>query len=350
LPIQENVPLAPMTTLGIGGAARYFLPARDEQEVAAGVHWAGEQGLPLFVLGGGSNIVVADEGFPGLVLRMELRGLNLVEEPDGIIALEAAAGEDWDQAVELAVSRNLAGIECLSGIPGTVGGTPVQNVGAYGQEVSETLVWVRALDRRSGCVVTLSNADCRFSYRQSIFNTAQPERYVVLAVTYRLRRNGEPALGYADLQKELAGTPTPSLAQVRDAVRRIRERKAMLLVPGDPDGHSAGSFFKNPVVSRAHFERIQGTAPGPVPHYPAGRDETQVKLAAAWLIENAGFRKGCTRGRVGISSKHTLALVNRGGASARELLALAREIQDGVNQKFGIELRPEPIFVGFSGV
>lgn len=343
--IQEDVPLAPLTSLRIGGPARYFAEARSEQDVLSSAQWAEEAGVPLFVLGGGSNIVVSDDGFPGMVLRIALRGVSRQESNAGV-TLTCAAGEGWDGVVQRAVEQDLAGVECLSGIPGTVGGTPIQNVGAYGQEVSETIASVRALDRATGRIVTLSGADCGFSYRQSAFNTAERGRYVVLAVAFSLRRNGAPTIEYAELEKEFAGPGTPALTAVREAVLRIRTRKAMVIVPGDRDSLSAGSFFKNPVVPREQFEQIAGSAHGPVPHYPVPGSD-RVKLAAAWLIEKAGFHMGYSRGRVGISSRHTLALVNRGGASARELLDLMREVQRGVKDSFGIELDPEPLFIGF---
>jgi UDP-N-acetylmuramate dehydrogenase len=333
--ISENLPLAPLTTLGAGGPARYFLEAASEEQVRQGVDWAASRQLPLFVLGGGSNVLIADAGWPGLVLRIALRGVTQSGE-----VFEAAAGEDWDALVARAVAGGYAGIECLSGIPGSVGGTPVQNVGAYGQEVSETITEVRALDRTSGGVVTLGNAGCGFRYRQSIFNSGERGRYIVLRVTYCLRPGGEPRIEYADLKAHFAGR-RPILAETREAVRAIRHRKAMLIVEGDEDCRSAGSFFKNPVVPESAICNLQSA----MPHWTAGPG--QVKLAAAWLVENAGFPKGWRRGAVGISSKHSLALVNRGGATAAEILALAREIQERVAEQFGVRLEMEPVLVGF---
>lgn len=343
--IQEYFPLAPLTTLGIGGPARYFVEARGDEDVLFAAQWAEQAGVALFVLGGGSNIVVSDDGFPGQVLKIALRGVSR-QNGGGHVTFTGAAGEEWDGFVQRAVAQDLAGLECLSGIPGTVGGTPIQNVGAYGQEVSETIASVRALDRTTGCIVTLSNTDCGFSYRRSAFNTSERDRYVVLAVSFNLRLNGEPSLKYAELEKEFAGPGTPALAAVREAVLRIRARKAMVIVPGDQDCRSAGSFFKNPIVSPEQFQRIAGAAHRPVPHYPVPGSDS-LKLAAAWLIEQAGFHKGYSRGRVGISSRHTLVLINRGGASARELLGLMQEVQRGVKGSFGIELHPEPLFIGF---
>lgn len=347
----QNVPLAPLTTLGVGGPAQFFASATSEQEVTNGLSFAVERGLPVFILGGGSNLLVADEGFPGLVLQISLKGAEFEADKD-TVTVRAAAGEEWDGLVAESVRRNLQGIECLSGIPGLVGGTPVQNVGAYGQEVSETIVSVRALDRTEGKTVELSNAKCEFQYRKSIFNSTERDRYIVLSVTYRLQPGGRPAVRYADLQRRFERTPEPTLQEVRDAVRDIRQSKGMLIVPGDPDCRSAGSFFKNPVISRSEFERIaeEAQAAGMLvagalpPHYPAG--EELVKLPAAWLIEHAGYRKGYSRGSVGLSSRHVLAIINRGGARAADVLELVAEITSRVQDRFGVGLKPEPVFVG----
>jgi len=343
--IQENVPLAPRTTLGIGGPARFFTNASSETAVLEALDFANGQNLPLFVLGGGSNILVADDGFHGLVLKIGVMGTQWADDGDKAI-VRAGAGEEWDRLVQHCVERELAGIECLSGIPGSVGGTPVQNVGAYGQEVSEVVSHLRAVERNSGKIVEFSNADCGFSYRTSLFNTVAKDRYIVLEVTYELARHGAPSMRYADVQKEFEETrEQPTLAEVRNAVRRIRGRKAMLLVEGDPDCRSAGSFFKNPILSAAQFAELESILPNErVPRYPASAGN--IKTAAAWLIERAGFTKGYSLGPVGLSTKHTLALVNKGGAKADDILRLAREIHDRVHAKFGVKLAPEPVFVG----
>ena len=347
--IQENVPLAPFTTLGVGGLARFFLHAGDVGQVQAAVHFARQRDLPLFVLGGGSNLVVADEGWPGLVLRVALTGLETAGG-NGKTIFTAGAGEDWDQFVARTVASGCAGLECLSGIPGTVGGTPVQNVGAYGQEVAQTIESVEVLDLLHGEVRELCNQACGFSYRTSAFNSSERERYIILRVSYGLEPGGEPSLRYTDLQKFFAGRGRPTLAETREAVRQIRAGKGMLIVPGDPESRSAGSFFKNPVLTAAEYERLRERAGAlglEVPSYPAL--EAQHKVSAAWLVEHSGFRKGYARGPVGISSKHALALVNRGGARARDVLALQCEIQDKVEAAFGIRLRTEPVYVGFAG-
>jgi UDP-N-acetylmuramate dehydrogenase len=344
----EQVKLAPYTTFQIGGPARWFAEAANEDDVEAGVRFASERGLPLFVLGGGSNLLVSDEGFPGLVLRVALRGIWSSQDGERLI-LSARAGEDWDAVVAHAVAADCAGLECLSGIPGTVGGTPVQNVGAYGQEVSETIVTVRAFDRRTERFVDLAAADCGFSYRRSVFNTSERERYIVSRVDYSLLPHGMPKLSYADLSKFFGarGVASPGLGEVREAVRAIRAQKGMLIVPGDADCRSAGSFFKNPIVPVAVLDSLAvelGLEKRSVPAYPA--QDGEVKLSAAWLIERAGFAKGFALGKAGISSKHTLALVNRGGANAAEVIALRDAIAAGVAERFAVWLEPEPVWVG----
>ena len=346
--IRENVPLAPLTTLGVGGPARYFVEARNEAEVLEAVEFARPRDLPLFVLGGGSNVVVADTGFPGLVLKVAIAGVSHSRQPDRVL-FTAGAGHDWDALVEQSVQLNCAGLECLSGIPGTVGGTPVQNVGAYGQEVSQTISEVRALDLKSMKVRMLSNSECRFTYRSSIFNRSERGRYIIFAVSFTLRPHGPPALKYPDLQQFFAGREgEPTLAEVRAAVREIRHRKAMLIVPGDDDARSAGSFFKNPVLPQAFVDQLSSrlSARGwQLPSYGGG--DGFRKLPAAWLVEHAGFSKGYSLGRAGISRKHALAIINRGGATAADIIALKDEIQARVLNEFAIKLEPEPTFVGF---
>jgi UDP-N-acetylmuramate dehydrogenase len=343
----EEIPLAPYTTFKIGGPARWFAEAASEDDIAAGIAFAGERRLPLFVLGGGSNLLVSDGGFPGLVLRIALRGIESTQG-NGQPIVSAAAGEDWDGLVAYAVAVGYAGVECLSGIPGTVGGTPVQNVGAYGQEVSQTIVMVRAFDRSTGQFVNLPAGVCGFSYRRSIFNTTDRERYVVSRVEYRLSKDAPANIAYADVARYFAArkVTTPTLEEVREAVRSIRAQKGMLLVPGDADCRSAGSFFKNPIVPLAKLDTVAqelGIEKQGIPAYPA--QDSQVKISAAWLIERAGFSKGYALGNAGISSRHTLALINRGGASAAEVMALRDRVIDAVASRFAIRLEPEPVWL-----
>ena len=409
LTVREQVLLAGYTTLGLGGPAARFIEAGSDDQVIASVREADLSGEPVLVLGGGSNLVVADEGFPGTVVHMATRGVEVRSGRDGA-AVAVAAGEDWDSLVEFCVEEGLSGLECLSGIPGLTGATPIQNVGAYGQEVAETIVTVRAYDRLLDRPVELANADCGFGYRTSAFKrrteagpragltragltgagltgagltgagltgagltgagmtraapsraamspAAATGRFVVLGVTFRLAPDPLSApVRYAELARVLGvgeGGRVP-LGEARSAVLALRRGKGMVLDPGDPDTRSAGSFFTNPVLDRRQFAEVERRAaamsgrPGQevsVPHFAAA--DGQVKVPAAWLIEHAGFAKGYPAdGSARISSKHTLALTNPGGASTASLVALAREIRNGVRQAFGVELVSEPVLVG----
>ncbi len=345
--ILENVPLAPYTTFRIGGPARWFAEASNEEELLEVVLFAGQKQAPLFVLGGGSNLLVSDAGFPGVVVRMAMKGIEARQDGDAAL-FAVAAGEEWDGFVHYAVQQNCAGIECLAGIPGTVGGTPVQNVGAYGQEVAETITQVQALDLDAVEFVDLLPQQCRFQYRRSIFNSTARGRYIVTQVQYRLQPGGAPKIAYADLKKHFSGhSGAPTLCEVYDAVREIRHGKGMLLVEGEEDCRSAGSFFKNPVIPQEQLPAIAAAlavAVDAVPRYPAA--EGRVKLPAAWLLEKAGFHKGFFLGQAGISSRHTLALINRGAATAADIAALRDRIVAEVEAKFGVHLQPEPVCVG----
>lgn len=351
LQIQENVPLAPHTTLGVGGPARFFAVLSHESQIPDAMEFVRLRGCPLFILGGGSNIVVSDSGYSGLVLKMDIGGIQPLKE---IAELDAGAGMEWDGVVQYCADRNLAGIECLSGIPGTVGGVPIQNVGAYGQEVGEVISEVRAWDRETGHIRALHSRECHFAYRSSIFNGSCAGRYIILKVRFRLLPQGAPCLQYADLRKRFgAAGRTPGLREVRDAVLEIRKAKAMVVRAEDPDSKSAGSFFRNPLLSPLDFGnleasmRAQGLVPesGSVPCFDT--PEGSKKIPAAWLIECAGFPKGYISGRAGISGKHSLALINRGGATAQDIITLMHRIQDRVQALFHIALQPEPIFIGF---
>jgi UDP-N-acetylmuramate dehydrogenase len=346
--LLENIPLAPLTTLGIGGPARWLAKVYTEAGLLQALDFARERKLPIFVLGGGSNLLVSDSGFNGMVICIKMRGIVLKKQGNSFI-FSAAAGEPWDDFVGFAVENNSAGIECLAGIPGTIGGTPVQNVGAYGQEVSETIIRVRAFDMQSHEFMELFRDDCGFAYRRSIFNTTERNRYIVMRVDYLLQQNGEPRVEYKDLKEHFRGSISkPTLQSVYKAVREIRHRKGMLLVQGEEDCRSAGSFFKNPVVPVAQIEAIARTlniSNDKIPHFAAVSGK--VKLSAAWLLEQAGFQKGFRLGRVGISSRHTLALINTGGATAAEMLALRDKIVAEVERKFSITLEQEPMLLGF---
>jgi len=345
--ILENVPLAPHCTMAVGGPARYFLEATDERSVREAVDWAESRDLALRVLGGGSNLVVADEGVDGFVLKIGMRGVT-TREAGGLVEVTAAAGEPWDDLVRSAVEQGWAGLECLSGIPGLVGATPIQNVGAYGQEVSETVTEVRVLDRRRGRVTILGPAECEFGYRDSMFKSGEPDRYIVLGVGYRLVPGGAPAVRYVDLARDMEqrGIRSASLAQVRQSVLSIRRSKSMVLDTGDPNRRSCGSFFVNPIVTITELPRIEALARSdhPMPRWP--ERDGRVKLSAAWLIEHAGFERGHLAGSVGLSSRHTLAIVCHDGARASEVVAFARSLRARVEERFGIRLVPEPVFWG----
>ena len=347
--LKTNTPLAPFTTLGIGGPAKYFAEIRSAGALAAGVEWARDRNLPLFVLGGGSNIVVADDGFPGLVLRVSIQGVETQFE-DGYVFITAGAGEDWDGLVGLTVGKNWAGFECLSGIPGRVGATPIQNVGAYGQDISESLVSLEALDVHAGRLVELSSSDCNLEYRSSRFKTRDQRRFIITRVKYRLAVNGVPAIRYPELQRHLSDIQQVTLQQVREAVLTIRRQKAMVIDPNDLDSRSVGSFFVNPIVGTEQFlelKKILASAGSDedLPSFPA--PDGCVKLSAAWLIEKAGIKRGYIYGSVGTSTKHALAIINRGGGTSSEISELKEMIQQRVFDSFGIALAPEPIFVGF---
>jgi UDP-N-acetylmuramate dehydrogenase len=343
--MQQNVSLAPLTTLRIGGPARFFALIDTEAALLEAVAFARARNLPLFVLGGGSNLLVADTGFDGVVLQIALTGPPSITTTPAAIDYTVPAGNDWNAFVLSVCEQGIAGIECLAGIPGLVGGTPVQNVGAYGQEVADTITEVRALDLHSRAFVTLPAAECAFSYRRSRFNSTDRGRYIVTSVTFRLSPVAQPNLAYADLQKHFAEAATaPTPLDVYHAVREIRRRKGMLLVEGDPDCRSAGSFFKNPIVPTEALSTVAAALhlePTAIPNWPAADGLT--KLPAAWLLERAGFHKGFAHGEAGISSRHTLALINRGGAIHADIVALRNLIQQTVHDRFGITLEQEPV-------
>jgi UDP-N-acetylmuramate dehydrogenase len=336
---QHDVPLAGLTTLRLGGPARRLLVAETDEEVVDAVRDADARAEPLLVLGGGSNLVVADAGFDGTVVQVATRGVEVDAQAEHTLQLEA--GVDWDHAVALAVDEGYAGLEALSGIPGRVGAAPIQNVGAYGQEVAQTFARARVLDRQSGDVVELGAAECRFGYRDSLFK--HTDRYVVLGVAFTLEhsRLGAP-VRYAELARRLGveiGTRVPA-TDVRAAVLELRRGKGMVLDADDHDTWSAGSFFTNPLLRPDEAAAL----PGAAPRWPT--EDGRVKTSAAWLIEQAGFTRGHGTGAARVSTKHTLALTNRGGATTEDLLALAREIRAAVRERFGVSLVPEPVLVG----
>ncbi|HEY2734653.1 MAG TPA: UDP-N-acetylmuramate dehydrogenase [Polyangiales bacterium] len=349
LVIRDQQPLAELTSLELGGAAEHFAAIEERAQLIEAFAWASRRARPTTILGGGSNVIVSDRGVPGLVLRMQTRGIEITSAGE----LIAQAGESWDGLVARSVDEGLAGIECLSGIPGQAGATPIQNVGAYGQEIAQSLRAVEVLDRSTGQIAWLGAEACDFAYRSSRFKR-EPDRYVVLAVRFGLRRGPAQAPRYAELAKALAAiSGEPSLEQVRAAVLSLRRAKSMLIEAGDENRRSVGSFFLNPIVSAAQADEVamRARASGllaareEMPRYPQA--DGSLKLSAAWLIEKSGTRKGERFGGVGISTRHSLALVHHGGASTGELLALAETVRARVRSAFQIELAPEPVPLGF---
>lgn len=343
LQVQENIALAPYTTIGIGGPARFFADVSSEAMLLEALRFARENQLDVLILGGGSNLLVHDAGFHGLVIHLVLGGVPEFVAVGDAVLVRASAGLVWDDLVAATCDRELSGMECLAGIPGLTGATPIQNVGAYGQEVAQTIESLRAFDRHAVTFRELPGEECGFGYRTSRFNQADRDRFIVTAVTFRLRPGAGPKPTYADLVRRF-GDCRPMPGEVAEAVREIRREKGMLLVAGDPDCRSVGSFFKNPLVPAAVLAEVAGAAgvePAMVPHWPAGDGE--VKLAAAWLLERSGFAKGHVEGRVGISSRHSLALINRGGASFAELASLRDRLRAAVRECFGVELAQEPV-------
>lgn len=349
--LQEDVPLAPLTTLGVGGHARFYCEARTESELEEALAWARQRRVPLSLLGGGSNVVVADAGFDGLVIRVALRGIK-TSALDDRVRVCAMAGESWDDFVSGQVALDRQGLECLTGIPGLVGATPIQNVGAYGQEVAQTIVQVHALHVATGEARTFSSAECEFAYRDSAFKRNLPGEFVVTQVEFELVPGGRPLIRYGELSKalEAEGQDEPiSLTRVAATVRALRANKSMVLVPGAENSRSCGSFFVNPVVPLETLSRIQASVDsGDVPHYP--EPDGRVKLPAAWLIEQSGLKKGHREGRVGLSTRHTLALVCYEDATASDVVAFAARVRATVEKRFAVRLVPEPNFWGFSSL
>lgn len=383
--IRSDVPLAPYTTLGVGGPARWLIEVGNPDELLAAIRFVRWRNAPFFLLGGGSNLLVSDQGFPGAAIRYTGTGHIEIRHRKTRAYIEADAGVEWDAIVLLAVTKDLAGIECLAGIPGSVGGTPVQNVGAYGQEVSRGIRRVCAIDLDSEKPVEFTAAECGFAYRRSIFNTTHRGRYAITRVDYALTPSGAPHLEYRDLKQRFSGKPAPTLLETASAVRAIRAAKGMLLSPRDPDSHSAGSFFKNPIVPRAVLAKLaaaKGCSVEEIPQFPVNGDaaarsrsakavkngadfaaesapigkaaadksdksDKLVKLSAAWLIEFAGFHRGHRMDRAALSTKHVLAIVNLGGATAAEIVALRDTVVDAVHSTTGIRLEQEPVPIGF---
>ena len=352
--IKENILLSPFTTIRLGGPAKFFCECFSEKDVVDSILFAREKKIPFLVLAGGSNIIFPDEGYNGLIIKIGIKGIVVKSEENDFLEIKSGAGENWDDFVKFAVSQSLAGVECLSGIPGTVGATPVQNVGAYGQEVKDSIVLVRALDVRTLEPTFFSNEECQFGYRQSRFKEEDREKFIITEIIFRFSKNIQPEIKYPELQKYISekhnniafsdGNDKNSLKSkielIRNSVLELRSKKSMLFDESDPDSFSCGSFFLNPVLSENEFRNLKSSYPS-VPHF---KTDNGFKIPAAWLIENSGFNKGYTKNGVGISNNHSLALVNRGGTT-KSLITFSSDIQKTVFTKFSIKLHPEPVII-----
>lgn len=341
--VAENCPIASLTTFEIGGCARFLAQPSNDSEIMAALEWARPLGLEIYPLGGGSNILAADAPFNGVLIRPENSEIRVISEDDRQVIISAGAGVVWDDLVAHTVAHNWQGLECLSGIPGRVGASPMQNIGAYGQDVAQTICAVEAREIATGLAVTIAARDCAFSYRSSAFKTIWRGRFIITGVHYRLAKDGAPQLRYRDLTNYFQNAPVPSLAEARQAVLEIRRAKSMLHDTNDPNHRCAGSFFTNPIVEQSLGQELSQRY-ADMPTYPA--EAGRCKVSAAWLIEHAGFPKGYRQGRARLSDKHVLCLVNDGGATAAEVMTLARTIQEGVYQKFGVRLVAEPNIIG----
>ena len=340
--LQSRVALKPFTTIQVGGPARYYYQAHTEKQLRQSILWARTREIPLFILGGGSNTLFDDRGFSGLVLHIKTKGQVFKEQNDHIF-LTAQAGENWDSLVARAVAQGWSGLECLSGIPGCVGAAPIQNIGAYGQELAHTLDAVRILEIQTGKIYELTNHECALRYRSSIFKRESPGRYIILAVRFRLRQGKPQAVKYPELCEQLSQEPT--LKEIREQVLAIRRKKSMIFDRSDPNSHGCGSFFMNPILDEVSYRQFALIAGKGHPSFPAGFK--RVKLSAGWLIEHSGFSKGYQYNRAGLSEKHCLAVINRGEATNQEIIALMKRIQQRVFEKFTIRLHPEPIIVPY---
>ncbi len=347
LSIKENYPLRELTTFKIGGPARYFTEVANENEILEALAFAKGRNLELFVLGSGSNLLISDAGFPGLVIHNKITGLESRVEAGSAIVV-ANAGHDWDDFTKFCAERDWQGVECLSGIPGTVGAAPVQNIGAYGQSAESVITEVRVIDINTGISAIFDNPKCAFGYRKSLFNTDALGRYIITSVAFRLAVSGHPLISYRDLKQQFPAATNITPAHVRAAVLSLRNEKGLLVIEGYQHLNSAGSFFKNPVVSHLQFESTEKAVRemGGCTNWYWPQASGEVKVSAACMIQTAGFVRGHRQGNVGISPRHALALVNYGNATACEIIAFAKQVQEKVKEKFGVTLKPEVQRVG----
>ncbi len=345
--ISKNIPLSSLTTIAVGGPADYLACPRNESEIQETLQFAKSLSLTVYALGGGSNILASDAGFRGMLLRPACKEISILSQDSNETIIKAEAGALWDDVAAFSVNANATGIECLSGIPGNAGAAPVQNIGAYGQEIASSLLAVNAIEISSGKTSRILGENCQFAYRQSLFKTEWKGRFLITSIELKLKTNGQASIRYGDLTEHLklsANDPAPSLEAVRQAVLEVRKRKSMTNDPSDPNSRSAGSFFLNPIIPESIANNLKAAYPE-MPIYPA--PQGFLKLSAAWLINHAGFEKGFKMGQAGLSEKHVLALINRGSAKAEELIILSEAIQQGVYHKFGVKLEPEPNLLGF---
>lgn len=346
--IKENVELGKLTTMKIGGKAKYFTRISNTQQLASALEWVNGKGLPYFILSGGSNTIFDDGTFNGLVLLIDIKGFEVTDQDQNTATIKAGAGEDWDELVAKTVEMGLSGMEALSGIPGKTGATPYQNIGAYGQEVKDTIQTVEVYDTTDGQIKLLSNSDCHFGYRDSIFKSSQKNRYIITAVSFKLSKKPASMPNYKDVQKyfENSKISSPNVMQIREAVLEIRKNKFV-----DPSFMpNSGSFFKNPEVSRATAEMLMRKFPEVKP-YPQDNkifplENGNYKVAAGWLIQELGF-KGKDFGSVRVDPNHALVLENKDSATQRDLLELVGQIQAQAKENYGIDLEPEPVIVTF---
>ena len=355
LVLQKDVMLSEYTTIGLGGPAGFFLQCKNTGDIISGMKYASENNLPVQVLSGGSNIIFPDEGYEGLIIKTDMKGIEIIEEGSNVI-LKVNAGEKWDDVVRLCIERELTGVECLSGIPGSTGATPVQNVGAYGQEVKEVIKSVTAFDRKTMDIVTFNNAECNFGYRQSRFKSEDRDKFIITEVQFLFKKNIQPLIRYPELQKFIDSKKymekeyplKEKLTQIRSAVLELRKGKSMLIDLNDPNSRSCGSFFMNPVINENEYNKFisltQNFIKKNKERIPVFRSGDKYKLSSAWLIEKSGFHKGYKMGGVGISEKHSLALININGTT-KELLELSSDIITKVFEKTGIILKTEPVIV-----
>ena len=349
---QQDITLSDLTTIKLGGKAKFLFECKTTEDLRECLTFARNENIPVQVISGGSNIIFPDEGFNGIVIKIDIKGIELVETNKDFVIVKARAGENWDDLVKLCIDKNLAGIECLSGIPGSVGATPIQNVGAYGQDVSETIVSVTALDRDSLGLVKYGNKACNFSYRQSRFKNEDRNKFIITEVVFKLKKYGEPHITYPEIQKKIKSledydslkSGKEKLTVIRNIVLDTRKKKSMVIDENDPNTVSCGSFFTNPILSEKEFEKFEKICVENNLSFPSLKTPEGIKVQTAWLIENSGFYKGFRKWGAGISENHSLALINCGGTT-KELLELAEDIENTVYTKFDIRLRKEPIIV-----